>query len=176
MRLAASVVVFSLLAGVTWAQMRAVTDPGVITTRQTITPAGVPTVFDGRVYGVAFGEDSSTIWVANATKLFEFDWRQNRSLEAIALTGTPGLQGIQFDSAAKRPLLSGMRPANAGPAKVALMKRGSYTAKSVRLMSKQAIAAAQRALVGSFSLRLDPRTLARVGSARHGSPAVAARP
>src|ERR1700729_1228684 len=35
--------------------------PGVITTRQTITPAGVPTVFDGRVYAVAFGEDTATI-------------------------------------------------------------------------------------------------------------------
>ena len=28
---------------------RAVTDPGVVTTRQTITPAGVQTIFDGRV-------------------------------------------------------------------------------------------------------------------------------
>ena len=35
--------------------LRAVSDPGVITTRQAITPAGVQTVFDGRVNGAAFG-------------------------------------------------------------------------------------------------------------------------
>ena len=33
---------------------RSVTDPGVVTTRQAITPAGVPSVFQGRVYGVAW--------------------------------------------------------------------------------------------------------------------------
>ena len=38
--------------------VRSVTDPGVVTTRQTITPAGVQTIFDGRVYGVAFGASS----------------------------------------------------------------------------------------------------------------------
>ncbi|MEY3284415.1 MAG: hypothetical protein RIR86_2428, partial [Acidobacteriota bacterium] len=34
---------------------RAVTDPGVVTTRQNITPAGVQSIFDGRVYGLSFG-------------------------------------------------------------------------------------------------------------------------
>ena len=34
---------------------RGVTDPGVVTTRQAITPAGVQSVFDGRVYGITFG-------------------------------------------------------------------------------------------------------------------------
>ena len=33
---------------------RSVTDPGVVTTRQSITPAGTPSVFQGRVYGVQF--------------------------------------------------------------------------------------------------------------------------
>ena len=36
---------------------RGVTDPGIVTTRQTITPAGVQSVFDGRVYGITFGGD-----------------------------------------------------------------------------------------------------------------------
>jgi hypothetical protein len=92
MRIAAGMLCCSLPAFFTWAQTRAVTDPGVITTRQTITPAGVPTVFDGRVYAVAFGEDTSTIWVANEKKLFQLDWRQNRLLGAITLNGLPGLQ------------------------------------------------------------------------------------
>src|ERR1700688_2483765 len=104
MRPATGILCFSLLPFAAWTQTRAVTDPGVITTRQAITPAGVPTVFDGRVYGVAFGEDASTIWVANASKIYQLDWRQNRTLDAIALQGTPGLQGIQFDSVTKQPL------------------------------------------------------------------------
>jgi hypothetical protein len=37
------------------APVRAVTDPGTVTTRQSITPAGVQSVFSGRVQGVAFG-------------------------------------------------------------------------------------------------------------------------
>ena len=143
MRIAAGLLCLSLPAFVTWAQTRAVTDPGVITTRQAITPAGVPTVFDGRVYGVAFGEDASTIWVANAKKLFHLDWRQNRSLEAIVLNGSPGLQGIQFDSIAQRPLLSGLRRANAGPAHVALMDRGAVVAGDLGTYQAGAIAVAR---------------------------------
>ncbi len=41
----------------------AVTDPGVVTTRQAITPAGIQSVFDGRVYGVTFGESTEEMWV-----------------------------------------------------------------------------------------------------------------
>ncbi len=143
MRIAAGILCFSLFAFVTWAQTRAVTDPGTITTRQAITPAGVPTVFDGRVYGVAFGEDASTIWVANAEKLFQLDWRQNRSLEAIMLNGLPGLQGIQFDSVAKRPLLSAQRRASTGPAHVALMDRGAVVAGDLGTYQAGAIAIAR---------------------------------
>ena len=48
--------------------LRSVTDPGVVTTRQAITPAGVQTVFDGRVYGVAFGAT-----VSNGAVLMEIN-------------------------------------------------------------------------------------------------------
>ena len=41
----------------------AVTDPGVVTTRQAITPAGIQSIFDGRVYGVTFGESTDELWV-----------------------------------------------------------------------------------------------------------------
>jgi len=143
MRFAASILCFSLAALFTWAQTRAVTDPGVITTRQTITPAGVPTVFDGRVYGVAFGEDASQIWVATEKKLFELDWRQNRLLEAITLNGLPGLQGIQFDSVAKGPLLSGVRRASTGPAFVELLDRSSVVAGDLGAYQAGAIAIAR---------------------------------
>lgn len=43
--------------------VRGVTDPGVITTGQAITPAGVQSVFEGRVYGITFGETDADVWV-----------------------------------------------------------------------------------------------------------------
>src|SRR2546423_13797142 len=49
---------------------RAVSDPGIVTTRQAITPAGVPSVFQGRVYGVAWAGDSGDLWVLHATDLY----------------------------------------------------------------------------------------------------------
>ncbi len=76
---------------------RAVTDPGVVTTRQAITPAGVPTVFNGRVYGAAFGAASSEVWVLHASHVYRLDWKQNRVLDAVPHGGSPGLQGIRFD-------------------------------------------------------------------------------
>lgn len=42
--------------------LRAVSDPGIITTRQAITPAGVQTVFDGRVFATTFGE-GNVLWL-----------------------------------------------------------------------------------------------------------------
>src|SRR5260221_8881070 len=86
--------------------VRAVTDLGVVTTRQAITPAGVPTVFQGRVYGVAFGANASELWVLNATQVYRLDWNQNRVLDNVPLNGTPGLQGIRFDAVRKAPFFS----------------------------------------------------------------------
>src|SRR5882672_7343143 len=86
--------------------VRAVTDPGVVTTRQAITPAGVPTVFQGRVYGVAFGTNASELWVLNATRIYRLDWNQNRVLDNVPLNGTPGLQGIRFDAGRGAPLFA----------------------------------------------------------------------
>ncbi len=89
-----------------FAQVRSVTDPGVVTTRQAITPAGVPAVFDGRVYGVAFGKDTTDLWVANASQLYRLDWKANRVADKIAIGATPGLQGLSFDRVAGKPYLS----------------------------------------------------------------------
>ena len=85
--------------------LHAVSDPGVVTTRQAITPAGVPTVFDGRVYGLTFGKTSSDLWVANATRLYKLDVKSNRIAEMIPTGGQPGLQGITFNALTDRPLI-----------------------------------------------------------------------
>jgi YVTN family beta-propeller protein len=87
---------------------RAVTDPGVVTTRQTITPAGVPAVFDGRVYGVAFGASAEELWVLNQRGLYRFDWRKNRVLDRVQpAPRRAGLQGVAFDGVTRRALYTG---------------------------------------------------------------------
>ncbi|MCL4402960.1 MAG: hypothetical protein M1436_09915, partial [Acidobacteria bacterium] len=82
------------------------TDPGVITTRQAITPAGTQAVFQGRVYGVAFGEDARELWVVNGGQVLRMDWMTNRVLERATLGGSPGLQGIRFDPESGRAYVS----------------------------------------------------------------------
>lgn len=85
---------------------KGVTDPGVVTTRQAITPAGVPTILQGRVYGVVFGASSSEVWILGATHVYKLDTKANAVLEATPHGSKPGLQGIQFDGQSKGVLLS----------------------------------------------------------------------
>ena len=82
----------------------------MITTRQTITPAGVPTVFRGRVYGLAFGRNPGELWVLTADSLYHLDWQQNRVLARFPIPGRPGLQGLAFDGQNSRPLVTGADP------------------------------------------------------------------
>ena len=77
--------------------VRKVTDPGVITTRQTITPIGVSTsVFTGKVQGLSFGIDTSEIWVLTSTKVFQLDWKNNRIISKAELGGVAGIQSIRY--------------------------------------------------------------------------------
>jgi YVTN family beta-propeller protein len=110
--------------------VRAVTDPGVVTTRQAITPAGVPTIFQGRVYGIAFGANSTELWVLNASRVYRLDWKQNRVIDNVPLEGTPGLQGIRFDAAKGAPLF-GVARKGGGQGKVELGSISGGRAESV---------------------------------------------
>ena len=97
---------------------RSVTDPGVITTRQAITPAGVQTVFDGRVFGLTFGTTNDELWVLTRANrggadLFRLDWLQNRIQNRWQLPGTPALQGLALDPVRKTPLVGVTIPARA---------------------------------------------------------------
>ena len=101
LRVPCSVVVISLSLGLTaWGQslerpVRAVTDPGVVTTRQSITPAGIPLIFKGRVYGAVFG-DNNNLWVLNATQVYRVDWRTGAILENVAHDFQPAPQGLML--------------------------------------------------------------------------------
>jgi len=121
---------FTLLAGALGAQtverpVRAVTDPGVVTTRQTITPAGVPTVFQGRVYGVAFGQDASSLWVLHVSQLYQLAWRENRVLSSVPHRATPGLQAIRYDAASGAALLAAARRGQGQPPRVLLARQSA---------------------------------------------------
>src|SRR3954471_21622749 len=98
MRLALSAAVaVSCFAQTLGQPSRALTDPGVVTTRQAITPAGVPSIFQGRVYGVAWAGSSGDIWVLHASDVYRLDWKTNRVVARIPHGGVPGNQAIQSD-------------------------------------------------------------------------------
>ena len=109
--------------------MRSVPDPGVITTRQSITPAGIQAIFESRIYGVTFGATSAEVYVLaaplNGLVIFKMDWRTNKVLEQVRSRGTPGKQGIAFDRVTGTPLVSA-----AGSEKI-----GGKSTTSVRLIS-----------------------------------------
>jgi YVTN family beta-propeller protein len=99
--------------------VRGVTDPGVITTGQAITPAGVQSVFDGRVYGITFGATDGDVWVltgrnrASRPEVYHLDWLENRTRAKWEVEGTAALQGIVFDPPRKSPLIGITVPAKA---------------------------------------------------------------
>ncbi|MBI4891628.1 MAG: hypothetical protein HY821_13465, partial [Acidobacteria bacterium] len=76
--------------------VRSVTDPGVVTTNQRTTPAGVQSIFQGRVYGVAFGATNAEIHVLQATGLYRMDWKENKVLQRVPLKGRMALQGLAY--------------------------------------------------------------------------------
>jgi DNA-binding beta-propeller fold protein YncE len=106
--------------------VRGVTDPGTVTTRQSITPAGLPSIFQGRIYGVAFGASASELWVLNASAVYRLDWRANKVLDRVPVDGTAGLQGIVFDAVSNRALVSGVDKRKG--ARLASVSGGAMTA------------------------------------------------
>jgi YVTN family beta-propeller protein len=89
--------------------VRQVPDPGTITTRQTISPAGAQSVFESRVYGITFGSSSQELYAATAGVLYKLDWQSNKVFEKLK-TNTPGLQGLTYDSASQSALMTVIRP------------------------------------------------------------------
>lgn len=81
---------------------RDIPDPGVIATDQRVTPAGVQSVFKGRVGGVRFGASASELWVAAPGGAYRMSWRDNRIIAHGAYDGRPGVQGVAFDAVTNR--------------------------------------------------------------------------
>lgn len=137
-RAAALIGLISVLAGASSAGAqtidrpeRAVSDPGVITTRQSITPAGVQTVFEGRVHAAAFGKEDD-LWVLTRSHLYQLDWRDNRVVSRHRIDGVAGLRGLAVDPVSGVPIVSYVSPktprsdaAPEIPGKVRLMRPGA---------------------------------------------------
>src|SRR4051812_19571223 len=85
---------------------RVVTDPGVIATGQRVSPAGLQSVFEGRVYGVRFGRTADEIWVAAPGAATLLDWRSNRLIARAVVDGRPGVYGATTDRANGRVYVS----------------------------------------------------------------------
>ena len=58
------------------------------------------------MYGIAFGATVDEVWVLNAGQAVRLNWKNNHVEDRIASDGTPGLQGIQFDSNSGRAYIS----------------------------------------------------------------------
>jgi YVTN family beta-propeller protein len=89
-----------------------VVDPGVIPSRQQITPAGLQSIFEGRVYGVAFGENGESIFAVvpgqKGTLVYQIDLKSNQMISALTAGASSGMQGLTYDATSHTPLLSGV--------------------------------------------------------------------
>ena len=92
--------------------VNSVVDPGVIPSRQDITPAGLQSVFESRVFGVAFGENGESIYAAvlgqKGTDVYQIDLKTNQMMTVLSAGASAGLQGLAFDTVSNAPLLSGL--------------------------------------------------------------------
>jgi YVTN family beta-propeller protein len=87
--------------------VRDVTKPGVVTTGQSITPAGTQSVFSGRVHAAMFGRTDNVIYVAlSSGDVYKLDWRANKVLAVVHGGRNPGMQGLVLDPASGEPLMS----------------------------------------------------------------------
>jgi len=88
------------------APKRDVPDPGVIATGARVTPAGIQSVFQGKVSGVRFGPTSDEVWVAVPGNVYRLDWRRNESRAHRRVDGRPGIYGVTVDTVGRRVLTS----------------------------------------------------------------------
>ena len=83
-----------------------VDDPGVVATGQRITPAGVQSIFDGKIGGVRFGANPGEIWVAVPGSVYRLAWTDNRTIARANVDGRPGIFAIAIDPATRAVVVS----------------------------------------------------------------------
>src|SRR5256886_14010323 len=76
---------------------REVPDSGIIAVDQRVTPAGVQSVFTGRVYGVRFGAQSNEIWVIVPSAVYRLGGREKVVPRRAKIDGRAGVEGGALD-------------------------------------------------------------------------------
>ena len=133
--------------------VRNVTDPGVVVTRQNITPAGAQSVFGGRVYGVAFGTKADEIWAIEAKHLVGLNWRDNRVITSVPLDAKPGLQAVAVDPSGRAYVTVANKDdvrllaVDQGASRVAAKGLGSFTTGTIALAREKNPAGQRLALI-----------------------------
>ncbi len=145
---------------------RIVTDPGVFAVGQRVTPAGVQSVFTGRVAGVRFGADASEVWAVAPNGAWRLAWRDNRVLTHATFSGRPGVHGIAIDPVTKRATISSVSKL---PADVA----ASRTPGGPPLSRAKSVT--QLVSYGTESTASIATESGALGSFMAGSPAIATR-
>src|SRR3989454_12360259 len=72
---------------------REIPDPGVIATDQRVTPAGLQSVFTGRVTGVRFGARPGEVWVTGHGALYRLRRRGEHLVGGSAVVGAGCVAG-----------------------------------------------------------------------------------
>src|SRR6478752_6547227 len=88
------------------APQRPLADPGVIAVEQRVTPAGVQSVFYGKVAGVRFGKNPGELWVVVPEAAYRLAWRDNRAITSSAFDGRAGVHGVAIDPVTGRAIVS----------------------------------------------------------------------
>jgi hypothetical protein len=112
----ASLLIAAFLQAPAQTPARAIPDPGIIATGQRITPAGVQSVFTGKVGGVRFGTSSQDILVAIPGSIQRVAWRDNRVISRARVDGRPGIYALAVDPVTHRVFSSSVgRLVTTGP-------------------------------------------------------------
>jgi DNA-binding beta-propeller fold protein YncE len=155
---------------------RNIPDPGVIATDQRVTPAGVQSVFRGRVGGVRFGATASELWVAAPGGAYLMNWRNNRVIAHGAFDGRPGVQGVAFDAVTNRAYVSsvGRLPTSIANNRLPGQKEppGARVIAQVRALGRGTTRAGRAGAPDSTALLFNSDSL---GDYLAGAPSVAAR-
>jgi YVTN family beta-propeller protein len=92
--------------------VNSVVDPGIIPSRQVITPAGLQSVFESRVNGIAFGENGDSVYAATlgqkGSHIYQIDLKSNQMIGVIDSSASAGMQGLIYDPVTQAPLMSGL--------------------------------------------------------------------
>ncbi|MEP6495036.1 MAG: alkaline phosphatase family protein [bacterium] len=96
----------ALFQAATQPPQRVVKDPGIDAVGARVTPAGVQSVFNGRVAGVRFGAKLGELWAVVPGNAWRMSWGDNRVMSHATFNGRPGVHGIAIDPVTHRASIS----------------------------------------------------------------------